>query len=83
MICYSGVIGATLVMACMVAFPYPIVMWIAAGGFGLYIGPLWTSLWTYLGEYIIISGKASTLITVGSGFVIISFIIHYHLCLCI
>ena len=42
-------------------------MWIAVGGFGLYIAPLWASLWAYMGEYVEMSGKAGTVITVGSG----------------
>ena len=42
-------------------------MWIAVGGFGLYIAPLWASLWAYMGEYVEMSGKAGTAITVGSG----------------
>jgi len=42
-------------------------MWIAVGGFGLYIAPLWASLWAYMGEYVEMSGKAGTVITIGSG----------------
>ena len=42
-------------------------MWIAVGGFGLYIAPLWASLWAYMGEYVEITGKAGTAITIGSG----------------
>ena len=44
-------------------------VWIAVGGFGFYIAPLWASLWAYMGEHVEMSGKAGTVITVGSGFV--------------
>ena len=44
-------------------------MWIGVGGFGFYIGPLWASLWAYMGEYVEMSGTAGTVITIGSGFV--------------
>ena len=47
-----------------------LAMWIGVGGFGFYIGPLWASLWAYMGEYVEMSGTAGTVITIGSGFVL-------------
>ena len=54
-------------------------MWIGVGGFGVYIGPLWASLWAYMGEYVEMSGTAGTVITIGSGFAIFHNQFSFHL----
>eukprot|EP00727_Mastigamoeba_balamuthi_P005835 m51a1_g1871 putative sodium-dependent glucose transporter 1 (453) ;mRNA; r:663393-665335 len=51
----------------LVVFPNAVaVLWASSAAYGFCMGPIWGSLWTVLGKYIEVTGKAATFIVVGA-----------------
>lgn len=50
----------------LVVFPVRIVTWIVSVLFGLFIGPIWATVWNIMGKYVVVTGVAGTILAASS-----------------
>lgn len=50
----------------LVIFPKKITTWIVSVIFGLFIGPIWATLWNIMGKYLVVTGVAGTVLAASS-----------------
>lgn len=50
----------------LVIVPGKITTWVVSVAFGLFIGPIWATVWNIIGKYLVVTGVAGTLLAASS-----------------
>lgn len=50
----------------LVVFPGRVSTWVVSAAFGLFIAPIWATLWNIIGKYVIVTGVAGTILAASS-----------------
>ena len=50
----------------LVIIPGKITTWVVSVAFGLFIGPIWATVWNIIGKYLVVTGVAGTLLAASS-----------------
>lgn len=50
----------------IVIFPGKVTTWVVSVLFGLFIGPIWATLWNIMGKYVVVTGIAGTVLASSS-----------------